>query len=208
VKYSTGADVVELIAAISQRIDAHKEALNRLDAALGDGDHGTGISAGFCAAAKQVRALEKPTPADVFQTTAVALMNTMGGSSGALYGTFFLKAGLLVKGKHALQAQDWADLFQAGLDGVVQRGKAKVGGKTMVDALAPAVSALKKSVQTGHTLCEALQRAADAAQSGAKATADMAARFGRAKFTGERALGHQDAGAVSVSLMFQALALC
>ncbi len=200
--------MVALIAAISERINAHKEALNQLDAALGDGDHGTGIGAGFDAAAEQVQALKSPTPANILRTTALALMNTMGGSSGALYGTFFLKASLLVKDKNELEAQDWVDMFQAGLDGVVQRGKADVGGKTMLDALAPAVSALRESIQADRALPEALQQAADAAESGARATTDMVARFGRAKFTGERALGHQDAGATSISLMFQALASC
>jgi len=201
--YSTGSELVTLVVNISERINASKDELNQLDAALGDGDHGTGISGGFAAAAEQAQALENPMPTDVLKSTAMALMNTMGGSSGALYGTFFLKASLSVKDKSELNAQDWASMCQAGLEGVMQRGKAELGGKTMVDALAPAVEALKTSDQS---LVEAMQQAAEAALAGAKATTEMVPQFGRAKFTGDRAVGHQDAGATSIALMFQSLA--
>ncbi len=201
--YSTGADLVTLIVAISERINANKDELNKLDAALGDGDHGTGISGGFAVAAEQAQALDNPTPGDVLKSTAMALMNTMGGSSGALYGTFFLKASMLVKDKTELDSNDWAAMCQAGLEGVMQRGKAELGGKTMIDALAPAVEALKTSDQS---LSGTMKQAAAAAESGAKATVEMVPQFGRAKFTGDRAVGHQDAGATSIMLMFQALA--
>jgi dihydroxyacetone kinase-like protein len=203
---TTGPKLVELIAAISQRINEQKDELNQLDAALGDGDHGTGISAGFAAASEQALALENPTPAEVLKATAMAMMNTMGGSSGALYGSFFLKASVTVKDKTELDAQSWAKLLQAGLDGVIQRGKAELGGKTMVDALHPAVTAFATSVQSKASLDSSFQSAAQAAQQGADDTAKMVAQFGRAKFTGDRAIGHKDAGATSVSLMFQTFA--
>lgn len=203
--YSTGSDFVKLVTAISEQINANKDQLNKLDAALGDGDHGTGISGGFSAAADQAQKIDNPTPADVLKTTAMALMNTMGGSSGALYGTFFLKASVVAKDKTEIDAQGWVSMCQAGLDGVMQRGKAERGGKTMVDALAPAVDALSQSVSSGASLPDAIKQAALAADSGAKSTTDMMPQFGRAKFTGDRAIGHQDAGATSIALMFRAL---
>lgn len=201
---TTGPQLADAIVAISQRINDHKNELNRLDAALGDGDHGTGISAGFSAAAKRAQALENPTPTAVLKTTAMALMNR-GGSSGALYGAFFLKASLWVDGKRSLEALDWAEMFQAGLQGVMQRGKAQLGDKTLVDALHPAVSAMRESLQANQPLSEVFRLAAQAAHEGAEATTDMVARVGRAKFTGERAIGHKDAGAASIALMFQVL---
>lgn len=203
--YSTGQDFVELINAISATINEHQDELNKLDAALGDGDHGTGLAAGFRAAAEQSQGLENPLPAEVLQATSMAMMNTMGGSSGALYGTFFLKASITVKSLEHVSRKDWSDLLESGLQGVMQRGKAEPGGKTMVDALHPAVIAYKESIEAGNEITFALESASHAAREGANGTANMVAKYGRAKFTGERALGHQDAGANSIALLFEAL---
>jgi phosphoenolpyruvate---glycerone phosphotransferase subunit DhaL len=193
--------LVALIAAISAAVSAGSDELNRLDSALGDGDHGTSLSAAFVEAAARVTALAQPTPSAVLQTTAQALMNRMGGASGALYGTLFLRAGVAAKDIIVLTHDDLKTLWRAGLDGVIQRGKAQVGDKTMVDALQPAVLAFAEGTDIG----DSFERAAAAADRGAQESAALVAQHGRARFVGERAVGHVDAGARSIALMFSAM---
>jgi len=197
----TVQDWQAMLLAISKRIRAQAETLNQLDSALGDGDHGSGISAAFAAAVQSMEALEQPSLSDIWMMTARTLMNRMGGASGALFGTFFLKGVGMTKDKDSLNKADMDSILQAGLAGVKQRGKAKTGDKTMVDALQPAVEAFCAS-ETYHT---AWQEAAIAARQGAESTAGLLARHGRAKFIGERSLGHQDAGAATIALIFEAI---
>ncbi|MFN8448151.1 MAG: dihydroxyacetone kinase subunit DhaL [Anaerolineae bacterium] len=194
-------ELAGMIAAISAAIAESRDELNRLDSALGDGDHGTSLSVAFADAAAKVAALEQPTPTSILSATAHSLMNRMGGASGALYGTLFLRAGMAAKDKAALSHDDMKTLWRAALDGVIARGKAKPGDKTMIDALQPAVDAFAAAA----TLDESFERAAAAAAEGAQATANMVAQHGRARFVGERALGHVDAGARSIAVMFAAM---
>ncbi len=195
------AEVAELIAAVARRVGEGRERLNRLDAKLGDGDHGTSISAAFALAVEQIAVLDQPEPAEIWLATAKALMNGMGGASGALFGTLFLKGVAPARGKGALTKLDVEAMWRAGLDGVKARGKAGVGDKTMVDALQPAVDAFAAS----DDFSGAWPAAAEAARAGAEASAAMIARQGRAKFLGERSIGHQDAGATTIALMFEAV---
>lgn len=195
------ADLAEMIAAVTRRVEGQRERLNRLDANLGDGDHGTSIAAAFALAVEQVAALDQPEPAEIWLATAKALMNGMGGASGALFGTLFLKGVAPARGKGALTKLDVEAMWRAGLDGVKARGKAGVGDKTMVDALQPAVDAFAAS----DDFSGAWPAAAEAARAGAEASAAMIARQGRAKFLGERSIGHQDAGATTIALMFEAI---
>lgn len=197
------ADVAELIAAVARQVGEQRERLNRLDAKLGDGDHGTSIAAAFALAVEQVAALDQPEPAEIWLATAKALMNGMGGASGALFGTLFLKGVAPARGKGRLTKGDVEAMWRAGLDGVRGRGKAGVGDKTMVDALQPAVEAFA----AGADFSGAWRAAAEAARAGAEASAPMIARQGRAKFLGERSIGHQDAGATTIALMFEAIQL-
>jgi dihydroxyacetone kinase-like protein len=199
----TTHDMQAVIEAIYEAITEQKAQLNALDSELGDGDHGTTISAGFEAAVEKVKDAE--SPAQVLQLTAATLMNRMGGASGALFGTLFLRAAMTVKDLDDISHDQFAVMWQAGLDGVMERGKARPGDKTMVDALSPAVDALKQAVDHNKTLVEALEMAAEAAERGAQSTATMQARHGRARYVGERAIGHVDAGAQSIALMFAAM---
>lgn len=196
---------VAIVSALSRTYQAECESLNRLDSALGDGDHGTALSVAFQEAAAKTAALPNPLPAVVLQVVASTLMNRMGGSAGALYGTLFLRASTVAKEKAELTGDDLAAMWQAGLEGVMQRGKAQIGDKTMVDALAPAIAAFRDSVQSGSSITTAFEQAAAAARAGAQATAALVAKHGRAKFVGERSLGHVDAGAASVALLFETL---
>ena len=197
----TVEDWQAMLLAISKRIGAEAEGLNQLDSALGDGDHGRSVSAAFAAAVQSIESLEEPSMSDIWMMTARTLMNRMGGASGALFGTFFLKGAGIATGKDSLSKADMDRILQAGLAAVKGRGKAEMGDKTMVDALEPAVDAFCASDAYGP----AWQKAALAARRGAESTAGMLARHGRAKFIGERARGHQDAGAVSIALMFEAV---
>ncbi|HQE19803.1 MAG TPA: dihydroxyacetone kinase subunit DhaL, partial [Aggregatilineales bacterium] len=131
---------------------------------------------------------------------------TVGGASGPLYGTFFMRAGMAVGDKEALTNGDVVEMFDAGLQGVLQRGKAELEDKTMVDAMVPAVNALKASVEAGESISQALKAAAEAAEQGMQATIPLQARKGRASYLGERSIGHQDPGATSTYLLFKSAA--
>ncbi|MBN8639516.1 MAG: dihydroxyacetone kinase subunit L [Anaerolineae bacterium] len=196
-----GRDFVHWIEQVGAAMEAAKAELNALDSALGDGDHGEALSAAFVDAAQKSAALADPTPTTVLQASAQSLFNRMGGASGALYGTFFLRMGAALKAHGDIALADWREALSAGLAGVQARGGAAPGDKTMVDALAPAVAALGSA----QTLTEGLAAAAAAAQAGAEATTGMVAKFGRAKFAGERAIGHVDAGARSIAILFDVL---
>ena len=191
----------DMIHAIDRAITAARDELNALDSALGGGDHGTALSVAFSDAVAKVGHLEAPTPAAVLQVTSQSLLNRMGGASGALYGSLFLRAAAAVKDKPALTHDDLKAMWQASLAGVLQRGKAQVGDKTMIDALQPAVQAFSDATSLGDSFAQA----ARAAGAGAESTSAMIARHGRARFTGERAIGHVDAGARSVAIMFDAM---
>jgi phosphoenolpyruvate---glycerone phosphotransferase subunit DhaL len=182
-------------------ISANKEKLTELDSAIGDADHGINMDRGMTAVLK---ALEDDTPAAMLKRTGMTLVSTVGGASGPLYGTAFLRMASAAGDTAEVDAQGFAAMLRAGLDGVVARGKAEVGDKTMVDALAPAVDALDTALSGGAPLGQALQAALRAATEGQDGTIPMVARKGRASYLGERSAGHQDPGATSVILLITA----
>ena len=193
-------DLAGMIAAIASRIAAERERLNRLDAALGDGDHGTSVSAAFALATENIEAMQDASPGDIWLATAKALLNGMGGASGALFGTLFLKGVAGIRGKSQLEKAEMDQLWRAGVDGVKARGKADIGDKTMIDALQPAVEAF----EAAEDFTDAWREAAAAAERGADSTAPLVARQGRAKYLGERGIGHVDPGAATIAIMFSA----
>ncbi|MDO5084452.1 dihydroxyacetone kinase subunit L [Arachnia propionica] len=175
--------------------------LTTLDSAIGDADHGANMTRGFGAAVEQLDPTA-PLPA-LFKGVGMTLISTVGGASGPLYGTFFLRMGKTLPDDGVL-VDAFAEALRAGLDGVTARGKATTGEKTMVDALTPAVTAFAEAADQGAAA--AARAAAEAAAAGCEATIDMVATKGRASYLGERSAGHQDPGATSTALMFQALA--
>jgi phosphoenolpyruvate---glycerone phosphotransferase subunit DhaL len=177
----------------------HKDELTTLDAAIGDADHGTNMDRGMSAVAA---GLGGDTPAAMCKQAGMTLVSTVGGASGPLYGTFFLRFAASAGDAAELDAAGFAAAMHAGLDGIVARGKAEREDKTMFDALAPAVEALEAGL--GGPFAEALQAAADAADKGRDATIEMLARKGRASYLGERSVGHQDPGATSAALLVHA----
>jgi phosphoenolpyruvate---glycerone phosphotransferase subunit DhaL len=182
-------------------INVNKEKLTELDSAIGDADHGINMDRGMTAV---VKALEGETPAALLKKTGTTLVSTVGGASGPLYGTAFLRMATAAGDAGEIDAEGFARILRAGLDGVVARGKAEPGDKTMVDALAPAAEALDTAVAGGAPLDAALQAAFQAAQQGQDGTIPMVARKGRASYLGERSAGHQDPGATSVTLLITA----
>jgi dihydroxyacetone kinase-like protein len=208
VRVADGLDTPALEAWIrefARTVAEHKEELTELDSAIGDADHGTNMDRGMSAA---VAALEDAPPADpaaLLKKVGMTLVSKVGGASGPLYGTFFLRmAGAL--GPDPADAETFARAFRAGLDGVIARGKAEPGDKTMLDALVPACDTLDAAVAAGQSLGSALQAAAEAAAKGRDATVPLVARKGRASYLGERSAGHQDPGATSTTLLVEAAA--
>ncbi len=200
------ADTLRWLERIADALRENAQYLTQLDSPIGDADHGTNMDRGFVAVRSKFPTMASMDIATQFKTVGSTLVSTVGGSSGPLYGTAFLRAGSAVTGKENLDATDVVALLEAFAGGVVTRGKAQPGEKTMVDALAPAVAAAKEALAQGASLAEVTARAAAAAEEGAQATIPMLATKGRASYLGERSVGHQDPGATSSTFMLKALA--
>ncbi|ARU46171.1 dihydroxyacetone kinase subunit DhaL [Corynebacterium silvaticum] len=184
----------------------HRDELIELDRAIGDADHGENVDRGFSAVLEKLDGQEVTTPSEVLKITAATLISTVGGASGPLLGTAFLRASKAIKGKEKLDAEAIAGLIDGALEGVTARGKATTGEKTMVDAWSPAASAARDAVNNGATAAEVLVRAAESAEQGAESTIPMIATKGRASYLGERSAGHKDPGATSSALFLRAAA--
>ncbi|WP_138756908.1 dihydroxyacetone kinase subunit DhaL [Modestobacter altitudinis] len=187
----------------ARSVAEHKDELTALDSAIGDADHGANMDRGMSAAVAALEAAPPADPAALLKQVGMTLVSKVGGASGPLYGTFFLRmAGVL--GPDPADDETFARALRAGLDGVVARGKAAPGDKTMLDALAPACDALDAALAEGQPLGAALAAAAAAATEGRDATVPLVARKGRASYLGERSAGHQDPGATSTALLLDA----
>jgi dihydroxyacetone kinase-like protein len=199
----TKAWIARSAAVVSDR----RTELTTLDRAIGDGDHGENMDRGFSAVLVKLDGLnEDATPGDALKLVATTLISTVGGASGPLFGTAYLKAAGAVAGKTELDGAALVDLLTAARDGVVLRGKAEPGDKTMIDAWTPAVDAAAAALAEGKDEAGILAAAADAAQAGSESTDPLVARKGRASYLGERAIGHRDPGSVSSALLLRAAA--
>ena len=197
-------DLVAWIRAFRDAIHQHRDELTALDSAIGDADHGSNMARGLDAVVAKL----DPTPAsapDLFKTVGMTLVSSVGGASGPLYGTFFLRMGPPLADVEEVDAVTLGAALRAGLEGVVARGKAEVGDKTMIDALDPALAAWDSAVADGADAAGAATAAADAAARGRDATEPLVARKGRASYLGERSAGHIDPGASSSTLLLDAL---
>ena len=199
-------DVLRWLDASQKVFAENRQQLTDLDSAVGDGDFGISLDRGFTAVQTELSANPPADLRSVLQNAASVLIRTMGGTSGPLLGTFFLRAGTACAGKSELAPPDVVALFQAGVDGIQQRGKAALGDKTMLDALIPAVDAMRGALEAGNNLTEILDRGAAAAETGMQATKNMQARKGRGSYLGDRSVGHQDPGATGAYLLVKAAA--
>lgn len=202
----TTDDVLTCLHRMADVIDENKKHLTKLDAAIGDADHGINMDRGFKSILKKVPSVEDKDAGTILKTAGMALVSSVGGAGGPLYGTAFMQAGMAVAGKYELEAGDVLAALDSALKGVVMRGKANLEDKTMVDAITPAVEAMREALENGAGTVEALDKAAAAAKQGMTDTIPMLAKKGRASYLGERSIGHQDPGATSSYLLIQTMA--
>ncbi len=199
-------DLLAWVREFTRLVAENRDSLTELDAAIGDADHGANMQRGTAAALAAVDGEVPASAGALAKKVGTTLVSTVGGASGPLYGTFFLRLGAALGDAGTVPPAQVAAALRAGLEGVVARGRAEPGDKTMVDALAPAVTACEEALDAGRTWEEALTAAAGAAAAGREATTGMVARKGRASYLGERSAGHQDPGATSVALLLTAAA--
>lgn len=201
----TKAQIVAWLEKTAEVIQANKQYLTDLDSPIGDADHGINMSRGF------TKVMEKlPTVADtdigtILKTTGMTLMSSVGGASGPLYGTFYMRAGTNAAAKQELTGDDLFNLLQSGVEGIAQRGRPQLQDKTMYDAWVPALNALRSALDNGKSIVEAMGETVAAAAQGRDDTIPLQARKGRASYLGERSIGHQDPGATSTHLILKAL---
>jgi phosphoenolpyruvate---glycerone phosphotransferase subunit DhaL len=191
---------------VAASVQAESAHLTQLDAAIGDGDHGVNMERGFTAVEQALAGQNAEVPpGQLLILCGKTIVSTVGGASGPLWGTALRHAGRSLGDAESFDSEQLTDALQAAVDGIVELGAAAPGDKTMIDALTPAVDALREAVASGQPLDKALAVAADAAEQGARATVPMQARKGRASYLGERSIGHQDPGATSSALIVRAL---
>lgn len=201
----TQQHIIQWLQSVAIVIEENKDYLTELDAAIGDADHGINLHRGFQKVLAQLPNLSDKDIGTILKTVSMTLISTVGGASGPLYGTLFLRASAALTSKQELTNEDLINFFQAAVDGVVQRGKAELGDKTMLDALLPAAEAFKQAVAVGDDTLAALEKAVAAAETGKENTIPLVARKGRASYLGERSAGHLDPGATSLYLILNAL---
>ena len=200
-----GGKVKEILKQINAVMDENKLYLSELDAAIGDGDHGLNMNKGFNAVVEKIETLKDEDISMIVKASGMALVSNVGGASGPLYGTAFMKASMEIAKKEEINEEDFIKMLRAALEGIKMRGKGVAGEKTMIDTLEPAVVAGEKALEEGIKGKELLEKVRDAAEKGMTGTKEIAATKGRASYVGERSIGHQDAGATSMFLILDTI---
>ena len=198
--------LVAWLSRFTQLVTENRSYLTELDSAIGDADHGSNMARGMAAVMEKTAAAPSVAVDDLFKLVGMTLVTSVGGASGPLYGTFFLRFGTTAGAVTELDSTGLAAALRAGLGGIVARGKAELGDKTMFDAMSPAVDAFDAEIAAGADLAASAAAAAAAAAAGRDATEPLVARKGRASYLGDRSAGHLDPGATSTAFLFQALA--
>lgn len=198
--------VLEIIKAIGLKMEAEKEYLTELDQPIGDSDHGINLARGFGAVLGKLPALEDQDIGMILKTVGMTLVSTVGGASGPLYGSAYMKAGVAMMGKTEMDIRDFLVMMKAAVEAVEQRGHAALEEATMLDAMAPSLRAMEEAAAQGADSKTVLDQGVKAAWAGAEHTKDLVAKKGRASYVGERGLGHQDPGATSYSYMLEVVA--
>jgi dihydroxyacetone kinase-like protein len=197
--------MIAWLAKLSGVMKDNKEFLTELDAAIGDADHGINMDRGFGKVLEKLPSVKEKDLGTILRTVGMTLMSSVGGASGPLYGTFFMKAGMALDGKEEIDAPGLVIFLKAGIEGILQRGRAERGDKTMYDVWAPVLDTVEAAVDGGATVKEVLAGGVEAAEKGVQDTIPLQARKGRASYLGERSIGHRDPGAVSSYLMIRTL---
>lgn len=195
--------LIAVIHKIAEKIEAEKDFLTELDSPIGDSDHGINLARGFKEVEKKIDALAGKEPSEVLKTVGMTLVSTVGGSSGPLYGTGFMKLGMALKGKEEIVMADFLTGFEQAVEGIKVRGKAVRGEKTMLDAMIPALEAMKAQQDAGVAAKQVFAAGVEAAKEGVEYTKTIIATKGRASYVGERSIGHQDPGATSITMVLE-----
>lgn len=201
----TRDQIVQWLENLAAVLFENKEYLTQLDSAIGDADHGINMTRGFHKVMEKLPGVADKDIGNVLKTVGMTLISSVGGASGPLYGTFFMRSGMAVGTKEELNGEDLYKLLKAGVDGIVQRGRPQLNDKTMFDTWSPALTAFHEALDAKMALIPALEKAVAAANAGMRNTIPLQARKGRASYLGERSIGHQDPGATSSYLMLKAL---
>lgn len=197
--------VVEWLENTAAVLKENKAYLTELDSAIGDADHGTNMDRGFGKVIEKLPTVTDKDIGNILKTVGMTLISSVGGAAGPLYGTFYMRSGMTADAKEELTDQDVVDVLQAGVDGLIQRGRAQLGDKTMVDVWLPSLDTLREAVAAGQPIGDALNATTDTAEQAMKDTIPMQAKKGRASYLGERSIGHQDPGATSSYLIINEL---
>lgn len=200
------AVLADWVSRFGTAVTEKRDWLTELDSAIGDADHGANMARGMSAVGEKLSAGTPATVDELLKTVGMTLVSSVGGASGPLYGTLFLRMGMAAGAVSELDGPGLGAALRAGLEGIVARGKAEAGDKTMFDAMAPAVDAFDAALAAGSSIADAARAAADAGANGRDATLPLVARKGRASYLGERSAGHLDPGAASTAILFDTLA--
>ncbi len=198
--------LISTVQKIAAKIESEKDFLTELDNVIGDGDHGINLARGFGEVEKKLDGLKGKEPGDVLKTVGMTLVSTVGGASGPLYGTGFMKMGAALKGKADVTVPDFLAGLQAAIEGIMQRGRSTKGEKTMLDAMIPAKEAIEAKWNEAQDPKAAFDAGVAAAWAGVEFTKTIAATKGRASYLGERSIGHQDPGATSFTMLLETVA--
>ena len=182
-----------------------RDFLTELDAAIGDADHGINMDRGFGKVLEKLPSVKEKDLGTILKTVGMTLMSSVGGASGPLYGTFYMKAGMTLAGKEEIDAPDLVAFLKAGVEGILQRGRPERGDKTLYDVWAPVLDTVEAAIDDGASVKDAVAKAVETAEKGVQDTIPLQARKGRASYLGERSIGHRDPGAMSSFLMIRAL---
>ena len=201
----TAEHVIHFIEGVAASLKQHRDELVALDSAIGDADHGINMDRGFSTVLEKLPSVSDKDIGTILKTVGMTLVSTVGGASGPLYGTAFIRAGMALADRYELTPAEVVAALEAALEGIMARGKAQRGEKTMVDAIGPGVDVLKEAQSSGEDFIAAMRRSVAAVEAGMKATIPMLATKGRASYLGERSIGHQDPGATSSFYLAQVL---
>lgn len=196
----------EILSAMSARMEAEKDFLTELDNVIADGDHGINMAKGFAAVEAKLESIKDQNIGAVLKTVGMTLVSAVGGSSGPLYGTAFMKAGIAMAAKETMDINDFLVCLKVGIEGIMMRGRSARGEKTMLDAMIPASEAMEKANAEGMDAKSVIEAGVKAAFDGVEYTKTIAATKGRASYIGERSIGHQDPGATSFAFLLDTVA--
>jgi len=201
----TAEYVIRFVEGVAAQIKLRRDELTALDSAIGDADHGTNMDRGFTTVLEKLPTVADKDIGTILKTVGMTLVSTVGGASGPLYGTAFIRAGMAMADRYELTPAEVVVALEAAMEGIMARGKAQRGEKTMLDALGPGIDVLKEAQASGEDFVTAMRRSVAAVEAGMKSTIPMLATKGRASYLGERSIGHQDPGATSVFYIAQVL---